>query len=338
MLNVARTAGVSPATVSNVLSGAKSVSPETRARVDRAIVELGYRPNRVARALIEHRTRTIGMVVPDIANPFFAEMTRAAEDVLAEAGYALFLGNSSNEADRERRYLEEFRDRQVDAVIVDATSDNDVEQMRELARRLPVVLVDRVPPGWEGDRVAVDNMKGLRLAVDHLANLGHRRIAFVNGDLAVTNGRERRAGFEVALARLGLAPASMTDGAFTFESGHAQAEYLLSLPTRPTAVCAGNDVLALALLLTAREHGLRVPENISLVGYDDSEYARLASPPLTTVRQRASDLGAAAARIALNRVHGGKEAPHTQTWEPSLVVRRSTAAVADITLLTEVAP
>ncbi len=325
MQDVARSAGVSIGTVSNVLSKARYVRPQTRAQVERAIDELGFRPNRLARALVYRRTNAIGLVLPDIANPFFSELARGAEDVFGDHDYVTLLGNSDNDPVKEQRYLGSFDDRRVDGIIVVIASAGDAAAVRELAERIPTVAVDRTAKGWQGDTVVGDNRWGMSLAVRHLVTLGHHRIGFVNGDSRLSTASERRHGFLRALGEAGLEPAGYSEGAFTFASGLEQGAAMLREHERPTAICAANDLLALGILAAAGELGLRVPQDVSILGYDDIAYARVASPGITTVRQPAREMGAGAARLLLGRLADEQRPAQHLVLRPVLVERESTA-------------
>ncbi len=329
--DVARLAGVSVGTVSHVLSNTRYVSPETRERVEWAIAQLGFRPNRVAQALISQRTKTVGMILPDVANPFFSELLRGVEDVLGAADYAVVFGNSDNDSVKERRYISTFRERRVDGMIAVIAADTDAEEMCALGEEVPMVILDRLIPGWTGDSVVGDNRAGMALVVEHLLSLGHRRIALVNGDPRLSSARERGEAFKAAMLSRGVQPVAITEGLFTLQSGYEQTARLLSMHPRPTAICTGNDLLALGALSAIMDAGLKVPQDLSLVGYDDIAYARLAYPPLTTVRQPARDMGATAARLILDRltgVHGVDRRPVQMVLKTELVVRQSTAPPA----------
>src|SRR5439155_4352634 len=204
----------------------------------------------------------------------------------------------------------------------------EAQTLAEPADSIPLVLVDRSLDRWQGDQVLADNEAGMQLAVQHLVGLGHRRIALINGD-DVWTGAHRRGGFEAALRAQGLRPESqlISHGSFTFESGLIQANHMLGIAQRPTAICAGNDLLAMATVVAAQERGLSLPRDLSVVGYDDIDYARLISPGLTTVRQSATTMGAEAARLLLDRFTNKRTQDRTIVFRPTLVVRGSTGAV-----------
>ena len=324
MADVAREAGVSTGTVSNVLSGARRVAPGTLRKVERAIRELDYRPNFAARSLMRRQTMTVGMIVPDIVNPVFAGLLSGAEDALSQAGYAVLFGSSQNRIEKERRYLETFRDRQVDGMIIDIASDTDDAELATLRAGAPIVLVDHATPAWSGDSVRSDDEHGMALAVDHLVGLGHRRIALVNGEAIVTGAVRRQFGFESRLAHHGLEPAWISSGTFTMSSGHEQAGALLASDAQATAVCAGNDVLALGALSAFLEAGIDVPGSISVVGYDDIEFDLAVMPKLSTVTQPMRAMGMAAARLLLQRFEEPEGPSQAVKLQGRLVVREST--------------
>lgn len=326
--DVADAAGVSVGTVSHVVSGARHVRPATRDRVNAAIAELGFRPNRIARSLTRSRTSTIGMVIPDVANPFFAELIRGASDALEASNYVVVFGNSDNLATKERRYLVEFLERRVDGMIIAPATNADAVQIRDLGEQLPVVLVDRVTPGWVGDLVVGDDQAGMALVVDHLIGQGHERIALINGEQELSTARERRRGFELALGARDLTAGAVSAGSFSIKSGREQAMAMLSTEARPTAICAANDLLALGGLQAAHELGLSVPNQVSVTGYDDIAYAQLAFPRLTSVSQPAHAIGAAAARLLIERLRDPGGARQEVVIRPSLVLRDSTAPPA----------
>lgn len=324
--DVARTAGVSLGTASNVISGTRFVRPETRARVEVAIAALGYRPNVVARSMMTRRTNTIGMLVPDVANPFFAEVMRGAEDAFGERGFVVTLGSSDHDPEKERRYLANFADRRVDATIIAPGGQTSIDVLAALRAHGPVVLVAETVPGWTGDSIVSDEQAGYRAIVDHLVGLGHRRIAFINGNPDLSSSGRRLAAFEAALASQGLAAFSVTQSPYTVEGGRRQALQVLSGDELPTAICAANDLLAFGVLSASRQLAIRVPYELSVVGYDDIAYAQLANPSLTTAAQGAYETGRRCAELILARLDDGQATGRTILMPAELIVRESTAA------------
>ncbi len=326
ILHVAQLAGVSTGTVSHVLTKSHYVRPETVERVEAAIAQLGYRPNRVAQALIKRRTHTIGMMLPNLINPSHVDLLHAVEETLGDAGYAMVFGNSQNDPVKERRCLEALRDRRVDGLITAIATDTEAREMESIARDMAVAMVNRTVPGWDGDSVIPDTDWGMIQAVDHLVSLGHREIAFVNGDPRIQTARDRRRGLDMALRRHGLAAVSITEGVFSVESGYAQTVNLLRSGIRATAICAGNDVMALGVLQAAKDNGLCVPRDLSVVGFNDIQYARFTSPSLTTVCVPYRLIGAEAARLILARLADPKSPTQQIVVRPNLVIRESSGA------------
>ena len=325
--DVARLAGVSAGTVSHALTKSRFVRPETVERVKTAIAKLGYRPNRVAQSLIKRQTHTVGMVLPNLINPSHVDLLHAVEETLSDEGYVVVFGNSQNDPVKEHCCIAAFRDRRVDGLITAIATDADVAEMRALAEEMPVVMVNRIVPGCDGDSVLCDTQIGMELAIDHLVGLGHRQIAFINGDPRIQTARMRRAGLDAALRKHGLVAAAISDGVFSVESGHAQVLDLIRSGIRASAICAGNDLMAFGVLEGIKEAGLRVPEDVSVVGFNDISYARFTSPSLTTVNVPYRLMGAEAARIILDRLANRKAPPQQIIVKPRLVVRYSTAPV-----------
>jgi LacI family transcriptional regulator len=327
IVDVAARAGVSTGTVSNVLSGARRVSPETRDRVEAALLELDFRPNRVARALSQRRTHAVGMVVPDVTNPFFAALILTAEQALARRGFAVLFGNAGNDADVEQRYLAEFTERRVDGLIA-ATSGVSGSRLAAVAEQVPTVLVDRTIAGWPGDTVVGDDRRGMALAVRHLADLGHERIALLDGDHGLSTGRARLEGALDELSARGLEPASVTAGPFTLGSGFERASMLLAASDRPTAICAANDLLAIGALRAAAARGVDVPGELSVTGFDDIAFAAYTAPALTTVRQQPWRIASAIVDVLVRRIAERSAPPTHVVVGAELVVRRSTGPPA----------
>ncbi len=324
--DVAREAGVSTQTVSRVLNNKGEISPETRRLVSDVIQRLGYRPNSVARSLVTRRTLSLGLVVPDITNPFFPEIARGAEDTALAAGYSVFLCNTTEQAEREVAVLRLLEEKRVDGVVVCSARLPDDQLVPLLRRQRTVVLVNRIVAGAAAGVVRVDDADGTRQAVRHLLGGGRRRLAMLSGPPASWGGRERVRGFREALQAAGLAvdpelilacPPYLDGGA------RAARRVLLSRRAVDGLVCY-NDLVAIGALQACRELGARVPEDVAVVGCDDILLASLVTPPLSTIRVSKYDIGASAVRMLLDRIAApGPEAAEL-VIRPTLVARAST--------------
>jgi DNA-binding LacI/PurR family transcriptional regulator len=328
--DVARVAGVSISTVSRVLTGSPLVNEETRSRVQRAMDALEYRPNRVARRLRRDTARAslVGLIVPDIQNPFFAELVRGVESVAQQHGYMVFLGNSDEDAAKEKRYVDLMLAESVDGLILPPSSDN-AQTVAALARAgLPVVCVDRRLPKVSLDTVIADNEHGAYVAVDHLLRLGHRRIGFVGGRPQLSTSKERLQGYWTALEEHGVAfdAAIVREGDSRQSGGRDMARELLTLPHPPTALLVGNNLMTLGALETIHALGRRIPDDVAIVGYDDMPWALALDPPLTAVRQPSYELGRRAAELLLARVEDPQRSTSLVVLQPELVVRQSCGA------------
>ncbi len=333
--DVALHAGVSMTTVSHVVNDTRRVSADVRARVDVAIRALGYVPSAVARSLKSNTTRTLGMLTPNSSNPYFAEIVRVVEDRCFKAGYTLILCNTEDESPRQSVYLKVLAERRIDGLIVVSTGDDEalVSQLRGLT--MPTVLLDREIDDPGCDLVETAHMDGGLLAVRHLLSLGHRRIACIGGPAHVTAGEQRVAGWRLALAESGAAPETaelLWRGGFTSQGGYEAMHAILRADPgpgqglqRPSAVFACNDLMAIGALRAIHESGLRVPDDISIVGFDDIELSAYTSPPLTTVAQPKDRIGALAVDMLLERVTGRRLEARKVVLPPELRVRASTA-------------
>jgi LacI family transcriptional regulator len=278
-----------------------------------AIVELGYRPNTLASSLRRGETQTLGLILPDSANPFFAEVSRSIESTAFEQGYHLILCNTEGNIQKELLYVDVLCNRQVDGIIFVAAGDQTDSLERVLNKNIPVVMIDRDLPGLEVDAVLTDNRQGGYLATQHLIQLGHYRIGCITGPSSVTPSAGRVEGYLAALAEHGI-PADdslMVRGDFHPQSGWSAVRALFSLEEPPTAIFAGNDLMAIGALRAISEAGLRVPEDVSLVGFDNIELASYTNPPLTTIFQPIQETGQTAVTFLLERIR-----------EPSLPFRR----------------
>src|ERR1700712_13124 len=322
-------AGVSVGTVSNVLNRPETVSKPTRQRVLDAIAVLGFVRNESARHLRAGHSRTIGLVVLDIANPFFTDVARGVEDVANAEGLAVILCNSDDRADKEAAHLDVLTEQRVQGVLITPKAELTPALERLRARGTPVVLVDRRAADPDQCGVAVDDVLGGRLAAGHLLERGHRRIAFIGGSSGLPQVHERHQGVEEAVREA----LGSTDGltvfspqALTVAGGREAGAEIVGMPAarRPTAAVCANDLIALGLLQEMVRHGVRVPEDFAIVGYDDIDFAAAAAVPLTSVRKPRQELGRTAARLLLDEARAGDGHVHQQiVFEPTLVVRES---------------
>ena len=321
MRDVAELARVSLGTVSNVVNNPDRVLPETRRRVEEAIKELGWVPNLHAKELRAGRSTTVGLAVMDVVNPFFADLLRGAQQHLEIEGLNAIIGDADNRPDREAAVLRSFRDQRVAGVILGPIGTLPPESGLLGAAGIPMVLVDRADSATHST-VGVDDVAGGELAGRHLIERGHRSLAFVGGSMSLAQVRDRLAGFRRVVADGGATLLTLTVDALDFASGRQAAEQLVG-PNRPTptAVFCANDMLAIGLLQGLLSRGLRVPEDIAIVGYDDIDFAAAAAVPLSSVAQPRRELGRAAAQLLLAEIAGG-EHQHV-IHQPSLVVRES---------------
>jgi LacI family transcriptional regulator len=333
--DVAAVAGVHPATASRALNPETRilVSEDTARRVTAAAAKLGYRPNPVARSLRTRRSHTVGVLIPDLNNPLFPPMVRGLEDRLAAAGYVALIGNTDSDDRRERMVFDQMRARHVDGLVL-ATARLHHPLLAEAARaEIPVVLINRLAQDYSFPSVSVDNERGVRMAVSHLAGLGHRRIAHIAGPQEMSTGLSRYRGFLTAMESSGLPVDSdlvVFAKAFTVEEGVRCARLLLDQgagPDRCTAIAAGNDMLAVGCYAALDEVGLSCPEDISVVGFNDMPFIDRLRPPLTTIRFPHYQVGTEAAQLLLERIAEHAGPVKILYLAPELIVRGSTTRV-----------
>ncbi len=329
--DVARAAGVHPGTASRALNDSTRslVRPETVERVVAAAGTLGYRPNYLARSFKTHQTRSVGVVIPDIANPLFPPMVLGVEDRLTAEGYVTVLANTQNDARRRERIFAEMLERHVDGLIV-ATAQREDPALVTLAHSgVAVVLVNRIVEDRSFSSASVDDAAGVRAVVNHLVGLGHERIAHVAGPQSMSTGYARRQGFLASMRSAGR-PVDpdlvVAADSFTIEEGERRAASILGRAAlAPTAIVAGNDMLALGCYSALEQAGLRCPEDVSVVGFNDMPFIDRLNPPLTTVRIPHYELGAQAAQLLVDQLHQPDVPLKVLLLVPSLVVRGSTA-------------
>jgi LacI family transcriptional regulator len=326
--DVARHAGVSQSTVSRVLNDSAPVSAEVRERVEAAIRELRYTPNALASGLRRGRSQTIGVLVPDVVNTFYAEIARAIEDTCSQHDYNVILCHTDENQKKEERYLQVLRSKRVDGIIMAPTDGSSPEAENCIRSGVPVVEVDR-RSGAARDAVVVDNESGAYQLIQHLLGLGHRRIAVITGPSEKSTGRERLSGYRRALQDAGLTvdPALIFQGDFRAASGHHITAELLKTQAwlGVTALFVANNAMATGAINAIREAGVRVPGSLALGIFDDPEWARLITPPTTAVQQPAYLVGSTAADLLMKRLRGTfvNDMPAVIKLQPHLVVRQS---------------
>jgi LacI family transcriptional regulator len=331
--DVATTAGVHPATASRALNPATRplVSEDTAQRVLDAAERLGYRPNPVARSLRTRRSSTVGVLIPDLNNPLFPPMLRGVEDMLAGHGYVALIGNTDGDPDRERMVFDQMRARHVDGFVLATATLRDAILDEATGADLPVVLMNRTAAGYPFSAVSVDNEQGVRAAVAHLVSLGHTRIGYIAGPQRISTGVSRLRGFTDGTRShdLEVGPDQIVYAtAYTVEEGVRCCASLLSRRGDLTAVMAANDMLAVGCYTALEDRGLRCPEDISVIGFNDMPFIDRLRPPLSTIRFPHYQLGAEAAQLLLERI-GGMAGPQKILYlAPELVARGSTAAIA----------
>jgi LacI family repressor for deo operon, udp, cdd, tsx, nupC, and nupG len=329
IFEVAKRAGVSTATVSRVLSRPDIVSPKTKRRVLKAVEALGYVPNATAKNLRTLRSGKLLVTVPDISNPFFALILQGIEDAAQREGYAVLVGDTQHDIKREEGYASMLKQRQADGLIF--LGHRLPKEAADLVRHAngrcaPVVNGCEFSPQLGVPSVHIDNSKAAFEAMDHLYRIGHRRIGIITGPLASPLSRDRLQGAKACATKYkALSTYLVEHGDFSIESGTVQAERLLARKEPPTAIFCFNDEMAMGVMETAKRHGLRIPLDLSVVGFDDIRFARCMDPPLTTVAQPMTAIGEGTVRLLLEILRGRETPPESVTLPHTLIVRSSTA-------------
>lgn len=329
--DVAALAGISYTTVSHVVNKTRPVSEEVRLKVEAAIKSLDYVPSAVARSLKAKTTATIGLLVPNSLNPYFAELARGIEDYCERNGYCVILCNSDDNPDKQRSYLRVLLEKRIDGLIV-ASAGGDSGLAQGLAGvKTPMVIVDRGLEGVDADLVRIDHEYGAYLATRHLLELGHRDIATIGGPASTSVAQMRQAGFARALKEAGVevSPSRMLESDFTSTGGYNAASVLLER-NPPSAIFAGNDMIGIGVLRAAAERNVRVPAELSVIGFDDIQMSRYVYPALTTVGQSILQLGEMAAEVLLRRIATPGLATDQRIVTPSIVLRESTAPLSGV--------
>ncbi|HKS45602.1 MAG TPA: LacI family DNA-binding transcriptional regulator [Amycolatopsis sp.] len=323
--DIAGLAGVSITTVSHVVNGTRQVAPETRAAVLRAIETMGYTGDAIARSLVTGGTRSIGVAISLLANPYFAALMQAIEREAASAGYTVLLADTHDAIATEQDTVRALRSRRVDGILL-TPSPGDGAVIGELVSLgVPTVLLDRLTTRTDVDQVGVENIQSTSALTEHLASLGHRRIGLVSGAAGLSTSEERTLGYRLGLGRGGLPWNAhlVASGHSTRDGGAAAVRTLLSAPEPPTALVVANDAMMVGVLHEIRAHGLRIGRDLAIVGYDDCEWSDLVEPPLTTMAQPIEEIGRGAVRLLLARISEPDRPPTTLRLPPHLMHRAS---------------
>lgn len=328
--DIAREGGVSTATVSRVLNGYPYMKAETRQRVERAIEALNYSPNAMARCLRQGNVRMLALIVSDIANPFYPQLCRGIQDQARKYNYHVIICNTDLKSSRELRYLKELEELRISGIIFGSALMDAKEGILSVLRKgIPAILVNRRIYDASVDYVVADNKLGGKLATEHLFSLGHKRIAHIGGPDNSSNSLERLQGYLEALALQGIEsnPEYIIKTDFTAQSAYRAVHELLSLKARPTAIFVVNDNMAITAIAAIRSSGLRVPEDIAVVGFDDSEMAANDLIQLTTVSHRICEMGRTAVDIIMHKIENPEDKGCRQiVFRPELIIRRSCGA------------
>ncbi|MBV8834462.1 MAG: LacI family DNA-binding transcriptional regulator [Acidobacteriaceae bacterium] len=323
--DIAEAAGVTIATASRSLNGSYGVNPSTRKRVLEVASRLQYRPNRLARGLVTGRSQIIGLIISDIRNPFFSEVARGVEDAAYSAGCDVVLCNSDLDAEKQNRYIASLMAKRVDGIIMNSvTALRETEQEQLAQSGVPVVLLNKSFALSEFSTVSADNERGGRLAAEHFLRMGHRRLAHLTGPRQHGNLTLRAKGFTQAVREADPATSvAVLHGGHTLAGGYAMALKLFNEKQDVTAIFAANDAVAFGVLKAAMERGLRIPKDVSLIGFDDVDFASIVHPPLTTIRQSKYDIGEAAVSILMRLAKGKDKSPENRVLGVELIERES---------------
>lgn len=333
---IAKIANVSKATVSRVINNIPyGVGKETRERILKIVAELNYQPSMIARSLVTKKTRSIGLIIPDITNPFFPQLVRGAEDYANKCGYNLFLSNSDNKSSKEENYIKAFIEKGVDGLILTSSASVEMQYSLLKSRNIHFVLVDRFVhfSGYEAG-VYVDNRKGAYLATKMLLDHGHKKILFINGPLSVTPSIERRKGFEMAFRekQLEIDERLVFEGNYLIQSGYQITAKILKSGRSFSAIFCGNDMMAIGSLRALLENNIKIPQEVELIGYDNIELSQLVEPALTTVAQPAYEMGLKGAMLLIKLIEGKKIRTKELILEPQLILRGTTKSTNDVHL------
>lgn len=326
--DIAKRAACSTMTVSRVINNTGRISEKTRQRVKAIMEEMNYVPNQAARSLVLQQTKLISLLITDITNPFYTTLARGAEDAAQRSGYQVMFSNSDENVEKERAYIDTILSMRVDGVLIAPAGDKSLEHLNRLKHhKIPFVLVDREVPGIESDRILGDSKEGSKLLMEHLIALGHRRIAFINGSQHISTARMRRLGYleSLKLHDLHVDERIMFDTSYVHLDAEPLVNQLLSLAKdeQPTAIFAANNFITLSVIRAIRARGLRVPEDFSIVCFDDLDPEYIVDPFLTIAAQPAYDFGRIGMQMLIDRIQGTSDAYRSVLLPSRLMVRHS---------------
>lgn len=333
IVDIAKKSNVSIATVSRVINNkSEGVSVSTRKRILDVIDECGYKPNAMARGLVTKKTKTIGLIIPDITNPFFPEIARGAEDGASTKGYNVFLCNSDDSIEKENEYISALKEKCVDGIILTTSASSNQEHVLSLMNSdLPIIIIDEGLDSMDTDipGVFVDNFEGGYLAAKHLIDLGHKKIACITGPLNLKDDRDRLEGYKKALmdAKINIDSSIILQGNYKIAGGVENTKKLLDKDI--TAIFACNDLMAYGSYQVLKSAGYKIPDDISIVGFDDVQLSAMLDPALTTIKQPAYEMGLESAKMIIKLIEGKNIRKKIIKFKPNLVVRKSTSKVVD---------
>lgn len=327
--DVAKKAGVSVATVSHVVNGTRYVSDQFKAKVRSAMEELDYQPNAVARSLRKKESKIIGLMIPDNTNPYFAEIAWSIEYASRKQGYSVILCNSDENVEKESSYIDVLIENQADGIIIVAAGKSSVNFQKLLERKVPVVMVDRDSPNVKTDSIQINNEVNGEMATDHLISLGHKLIACITGPREITPSFDRLDGYKKALSKnkLPINDDFILRGDFKPHGGYLAGCKLLEIKDRPTAIFACNDLMAYGVMHAAVEKGICVPDDLSVIGFDDIYLSTYINPPLTTIKQPRIEMGEEAVFCLIQRIKNPDRLARNIYLDAALVIRASTKEV-----------
>ena len=323
--DVANLAGVHPSTVSRVINDDSRISEKTKNKVLLIIKKLGYTPNAIARGLKTKRTYTLGMLIPDITNPFFAEIARGVEDAANKNNFNVILCNTDDKLKKERIYLEILKGKRVDGLILGTAHIRDKSILELEKKKFPYILVSRNIEGLDKNCVIVDDVVGGIMVTEYLIKLGHRRIAHITGPPTVRAANNRLEGYKFALEKhqIEYHEELVKEGDFRIKGGYQAMKKFLKLPEPPTAIFAANDLLALGAIQAIQKKKYHIPEDFCIIGFDDIRLASFVYPPLTTIRQPMLEMGALAVKMLLKIIEEGEFNQRKIVLKPKLIIRES---------------